>query len=190
MTDDEKIEIIEDTEDEKLDTKATEEPVIVEDEPEEIEIVEEEEDEVEFDDEEETGYRVRMKPELSKEEISALNLRQHKNHARPKFRRQEWFRYKRLGTSWRKARGMHSKTRMNWKYRPDMPNVGFRGPKSVRGRHSSGFEDILIHNVKELEALDPKKHAARIAHTVGTRKRVEIERRAKKLEIRILNRGA
>ena len=48
----------------------------------------------------------------------------------------------------------------------------------------------MIHNVKELEALDPKKHAARIAHTVGTRKRVEIERRAKKLEIRILNRGA
>ena len=194
MSDDEiKIEALdEENEEEKLEEESLDGNDTVEDE--EIEIVDEEpeEDDVEIfdeDEEEEEGYRVRRKPELSKDDITALHLRDNKNRARPKFRRQEWFRYKRLGDSWRKARGMHSKTRMNWRYRPDKPSIGFRGPRSVRGKHSSGFEDILIHNVKDLEILDPKKQAARIAHTVGTRKRVAIEKRARELEIRILNWG-
>ncbi|MEL9915033.1 MAG: eL32 family ribosomal protein, partial [Thermoplasmatales archaeon] len=33
------------------------------------------------------------------------------NRKRPEFHRQEWFRYKKLGDSWRKPRGKHSKLR-------------------------------------------------------------------------------
>ena len=59
----------------------------------------------------------------------------------------------------------------------------------MRGLHSSGFEDILVHNVRELDPLDPKKQAARIAHGVGTKKRMEIEKAAEKKGIRVLNAG-
>ena len=161
----------------KDDIEELDEPV-----DEEVEIVEEEV-------EEDEGYKVKMKPELTPEEKSALNTRANINKNRPKFRRQEWFRYKRLGTSWRRARGLQSKTRRNYKYRPNMPSKGYQSPKSVRGLHPSGFEDILVYNPKELDNIDPKKQAIRIGHTVGTRKRALIEEKAKDLNIRILNRG-
>ncbi len=151
--------------------------------------VDEEKIEIVDDVDEEVGYVVKMKPELSKEEIKAMNLRANMDDKRPKFRRQEWFRYKKLGDSWRRSVGISSKMRRNYKYRPNMPSKGYRGPKSVRGRHPSGFEDVLIHNPKELDKLDPKKQAVRIAHTVGTRKRGDIEKKAKDLNLRILNRG-
>jgi large subunit ribosomal protein L32e len=196
----EKIEIVEEPEEEKVEIVEEESTTDDQEEgpagEEEIEIVDEEpeedEDKIEIVDEEEEDeeeYRTRMKPELTDDEVRNLNIRKKKNMKRPKFRRQEWFRYKRLGDSWRKAKGMHSKTRRHYRYRPNVPSVGFRGPKATRNRHSSGFEEVIIHNPKGLDDIDPKRQAARIAHTVGTRKRVEIERKAKELEIRILNRG-
>jgi large subunit ribosomal protein L32e len=46
-----------------------------------------------------------------------------------------------------------------------------------------------VHNLKDLEWIDPKVQAARVAHTVGMRKREQIEDRADELKIRILNRS-
>ena len=43
--------------------------------------------------------------------------------------------------------------------------------------------------VKELEALDPLRQAARIASSVGAKKREMIEKRASELTIRVLNPG-
>ncbi|AEF96444.1 50S ribosomal protein L32e [Methanotorris igneus] len=106
---------------------------------------------------------------------------------KPKFLRQEWFRYKRLGEKWRKPKGRHSGMRLQLKHRPAIVKVGYRSPKLVRGLHPSGLEDVLVHNVKELEQLDPKTQGARIAATVGKRKRIEIIKRARELGIRILN---
>lgn len=106
---------------------------------------------------------------------------------KPKFRRQEWFRYKKLGTKWRKARGKTSKTRRYEGRKPAMPTVGYRTPKEVRGLHPSGYQDILVSNVKELEGLDPEKEAARISSKVGDRKREQILGKAKELGVKILN---
>ena len=61
-------------------------------------------------------------------------------------------------------------------------------PKIVRSRHPSGFIEVLVHNVKELEGIDPKRYAIRIASTVGRRKRIEIIKMADKLGIKVLNR--
>ena len=60
-------------------------------------------------------------------------------------------------------------------------------PKSVRYLHPSGYRDILVHNVAELEKLIPDRDAARIAATVGRRKKIEIVKRARELGIRVLN---
>lgn len=138
---------------------------------------------------EERNHKAKIKPELSNQIERGLNERSEKNKSRPAFKRQNWFRYKRLGTSWRRAKGIHSKLRRGFKYRPSKVKIGFRGPKSVRGLHPSGFEEVLIQNVKDLEKLDVKKHAARIASAVGSRKREMIIEKANEMELRILNRG-
>ncbi|OIR18548.1 MAG: 50S ribosomal protein L32e [Marine Group III euryarchaeote CG-Bathy1] len=138
---------------------------------------------------EENEHKAKIKPEISNETKRDLECRDEKNKGRPAFKRQNWFRYKRLGTSWRRAKGIHSKLRRGFKYRPSKVKIGFRGPKAVRGFHPSGFEEVLIQNVKDLEELDVKKHAARIASGVGLRKREMIIERANEMGLRVLNGG-
>lgn len=133
-------------------------------------------------------YRVKAKPELSEETTDALAKRALISGRRPAFRRQEWFRYSKLGEKWRRPKGIHSKMKRNLKRRPPVVDIGFRGPKAARGLHPSGFEEVLVHNVDGLENIDPKVQAVRIGGTVGTRKRIQIEDRAEELGIRVLNR--
>lgn len=65
--------------------------------------------------------------------------------------------------------------------------MGYKGPKAARGLHPSGYREVLVHNAKEVSAVDPKSEAARIAHTVGKRKRAQIIAEAKKRKVFILN---
>ncbi|RLG60546.1 50S ribosomal protein L32e [Candidatus Geothermarchaeota archaeon] len=130
----------------------------------------------------------RRKPELSELETKMLELRKVMKKREPDFIRQESWRYVRVKESWRRPRGIDSKMRLKKKGRPPIPNIGYRVPKIVRGRHPSGFIEVLVHNVKELEGIDPKRYAIRIASTVGRRKRIEIIKMADKLGIKVLNR--
>lgn len=72
---------------------------------------------------------------------------------------------------------------------PPLVKVGYRGPKKARGLHPSGYKDKLIHNIRDLEKLDPKIDAARIGHSVGRRKRIDIVNKANALGIKVLNKG-
>jgi len=103
------------------------------------------------------------------------------------FLRQSWRAYKRLKKVWRKPRGIHSKLRRKLKSKGKMPNIGYRKPKEIRYLHPSGFKEVLISNIKELEKIDPKTEAIKIAHTVGEKKRQEIVKKAQQLNIKILN---
>lgn len=147
-----------------------------------------EEPETEIVEEDEDAYKVKAKPELSEETTDALTKRALISGRRPAFKRQEWFRYSKLGEKWRRPKGIHSKMKRNLKRRPPVVDIGFRGPKAARGLHPSGFEEVLVHNVDMLEKIDPKVQAVRIGGTVGTRKRIQIEDRAEELGIRVLNR--
>jgi len=117
----------------------------------------------------------------------ALTLRKRLKSKKPDFRRQEGWRYKRLKESWRRPRGIDSKMRNKFKGWPKSVEIGYRGPRETRGLHPSGYVEILVHNVDEVDKVDPKMQAIRIAHTVGARKQVEISARASKRGIRILN---
>jgi large subunit ribosomal protein L32e len=108
---------------------------------------------------------------------------------RPKFIRQESWRYDRLAENWRKPKGKDNKIRKQKSGMPAIVKVGYRGPKGARGLHPSGYTDNVIHNVNELVKLDPKKDAARLGHTVGRRKRMEIIAKANELDIKVLNAG-
>jgi len=127
------------------------------------------------------------KPALTEEEVRLLEVRREKKAKEPDFVRQESWRYVRVKPNWRRPRGIDSKMRLKKKGYPKCPNVGYRGPRLVRGLHPSGFREVLVHNVKELEGLDPSRDAVRIASTVGRKKRVEILQRAKELGLKVLN---
>ncbi len=139
------------------------------------------------DSEKEKKYKPRAKPDISPSEKIALDLRQDKNRRRPEFHRQEWFRYKRVGTQWRKPRGIHSKLRRHFSGEPGFVSIGYRGPKAARGRHPSGFQEVMVFNAGDLDNLDPKKQAVRIGHSVGYLKRMHIALKADEMNLRILN---
>jgi large subunit ribosomal protein L32e len=153
---------------------------------EETKIIEKEEKELELDDKEEI-YKAKQKPVISKEQKEKLSIRKQIKKRTPEFLREEWFRYKRIPRVWRRPDGITSKMRVNLKYRPNKVRVGYRGPRDVRGLHSSGFREVAIQNVHDLEDIDPKTQAVRIGSTVGTKKRIDIEKKAEELNIRILN---
>jgi large subunit ribosomal protein L32e len=106
-----------------------------------------------------------------------------------RFKRQEWFRYKRLGTSWRRPRGHHSKMREHKRYRQDVVSIGYRKKRAERYMHPCGLKEVLVSNPGELEDIDPRMEVARIRGSVGKRKRADIVRIAKEKGIRLLNGG-
>jgi large subunit ribosomal protein L32e len=118
-----------------------------------------------------------------------LRARKKVSASRPKFVRQESWRYIRLAENWRKPKGMDNKMRKQVSGVPPLVKVGYRGPKKARGLHPSGYMDRLIHNIRDLEKLDPKIDAARIGHSVGRRKRIDIVNKANALGIKVLNKG-
>ncbi len=88
---------------------------------------------------------------------------------------------------WRRPKGIDNKIRMKRKGYPPIVTVGYRGPKSVRGIHPSGFIEVIVHNPRELMNINPETQAIRIASTVGVRKRIEIIREAVRRGIKVLN---
>ena len=108
-------------------------------------------------------------------------------HKKPKFRRQESWRYKRVTDRWRRPHGVDSKMRKKVKGWPASPTTGYRSPKNTRGLHPSGFVETRIQTVEDLVGIDPEMQAIRIARTVGGRKRVEILALAEEKGIHVLN---
>jgi len=133
--------------------------------------------------------RLHRKPELTPVKTRLLNVRKRLQKRKPKFRRQESWRYKRVKESWRKPRGGTSKMRLQLKGWPPLPKTGYGKPRAVRGLHPSGYEEVIVHNLEDLEKVDGRTQAARIAQAVGARKRSRIVERAKDLQIVVVNPG-
>ena len=106
---------------------------------------------------------------------------------KPKFRRQESWRYKRVTDRWRRPHGIDSKMRKKVKGWPASPTVGYQSPKATRGLHPSGYVETRVFNVEDLAGIDPEIQAVRVAHTVGAKKRFEIIATAEEKGIHVLN---
>jgi large subunit ribosomal protein L32e len=118
-----------------------------------------------------------------------LELRERLKSRKPKFLRQESWRYKRLETGWRKPKGKTSKMRRRLRGWPKLVKVGYKIPSAVRGLHPSGAIEVLVRRPEDLRGLDPARHVVRIAHTVGERKRIAIIQKSAELGLRVLNPG-
>src|SRR3990170_5917655 len=118
---------------------------------------------------------------------NALKARKRAKQKKPEFLRSESWRYTKLSESWRRPRGLDHKMRRKIKGWPPMVSTGYKGPKVARGLHPSGYWEVLVHNVKEVSEVDSKTQAARIAHTVGKKKRAQIIAEARKKKVVVLN---
>ena len=117
-----------------------------------------------------------------------LALRDEVAQSRPKAKRCESWRYKRLETTWRKPKGVDNHQRkQKSRGRPGLVKVGHGGPKISLGLHPSGYTDNLVHNVNDLEKLNPKTDGVRLGHSVGTKKRKEIVTKAIEKKFKVFN---
>ena len=117
-----------------------------------------------------------------------LELRDKVAKSRPEFKRPESWRYKRLETTWRKPKGIDNHQRkQKSRGRPGLVKVGYGGPKISLGLHPSGYTDNLVHNINDLEKLDPKTDGVRLGHSVGTKKRKEIVTKAIEKKFKVFN---
>ncbi|CAO3675235.1 unnamed protein product [Umbelopsis vinacea] len=87
------------------------------------------------------------------------------------FKRHQSNRFMRVGESWRKPKGIDSRTRHL------LPN---------------GFRKFTVSNLKELELLlmHNRTYAAEIAHNVSSKNRIAILERAAQLNVKVVNANA
>lgn len=67
-----------------------------------------------------------------------------------------------------------------------IPRTGYRTKKEIRGLHPSGYKEVIVRNVKELESLT-KETAVRISSGIGRKKKLEIVDKALELGLKVLN---
>jgi len=136
--------------------------------------------------EREEAPAVVVRAQLSPEQSRQMGVRQRQKANKADFRRHDYHKKKRLSDAWRKPMGLHNKKRQQHASEGKLVKVGFGAPRDVRGRHPSGFEEVLVHAPKEMEQVKPGQ-AVRIAGTVGLRKRLRIELACEQRGIRLLN---
>ena len=103
------------------------------------------------------------------------------------FKRDGYGKKRQLSDSWRKPRGQHNKQREQKKAKGALPTPGYGSPIAVRGMHPSGFFEVLVATLTELEGIDPKTQAVRISGTVGDRKRIALQEAALGKGLKVLN---
>jgi len=114
-------------------------------------------------------------------------VRKKQKSKKPTFKQTDSHKKKKLADYWRKPDGIHNKTRYAKHGKCPLVEAGYGSPAAVRGLHPSGFEEIIVNNIKDVESLKTDRQAGRIGRTVGTKKRSLIEKKAAELGLKILN---
>ena len=122
----------------------------------------------------------------NKKILHLLSIRRKLKAKKPTFIQLESWRYKKVKSKWRRPRGIDNHMRTKEGGWPKSVDVGYRSPKKVRGLHPLGFEEVIIHNVKDLDKVNSNQ-VLRIAHVVGAKKRNMIIEKANELNLYILN---
>lgn len=106
---------------------------------------------------------------------------------KPTFSRQDSHKKVKLGTAWRRPKGLQSKMRIGFRSRKASVEVGYGSPVAVKGLHRSGLEICLVHNVAQLEALNAETQGALVASGVSQRSKVKMVQAATQKNITLLN---
>lgn len=110
-----------------------------------------------------------------------------KRRKSPDFVRQESWRYVRLETGYRRPRGKDSRMRLQKSGSPPLVKIGYGTPSEYKGLHPSGYRDVLVSTVAELENLRPDRDAVRISGRLGLKKKLQILEAANAKGLKVLN---
>jgi len=95
---------------------------------------------------------------------------------------------KRVKDRWRKPRGTANKKRRKCRFAGALPKIGYRNPEEIRGLRYNGKAEVLVRNLNDLAMLKGRKDVvARIAASIGGKKRALIKSQAKELGIELVN---
>lgn len=119
-----------------------------------------------------------------------LEVRSEIKNRKPVFIRQDNPKRMKLNYKWRKPKGIHSKIRHRFKGRRKMPSPGYKSPAKVKNLHSSGLEMINVASVEDIKTLKKETQGIIISKSTGDKKRLEILKKAKELNINVLNLNA
>lgn len=111
---------------------------------------------------------------MSSEKVEKLlELRKRIKSRKPEFLRHLWWKKPKFKNDpkWRKPKGIDNKMRLKLKGYPPLVEIGYRGPRKVRGLHPSGKIPVVVNCIKDFEKLDPGKHVIYISSKVGLRKK-------------------
>lgn len=124
---------------------------------------------------------------MDPESLRLLKVRKKQKLKKPHFVQTDQHKLKRLKDTWRKPKGLHNKKRQYILGKGEMARPGYGSPTAVKGLHPSGFIEVLLDRIQDVDNIDPNTQAIRIARTVGQRKRLEILKKAKSMGLKILN---
>jgi|ETN01SMinimDraft_4_1059930.scaffolds.fasta_scaffold137017_2 large subunit ribosomal protein L32e len=103
------------------------------------------------------------------------------------FRRQNFWRFKRLKKTWRKPRGRTGKVRLKKGGRVPSPGPGYGNPSIIKHLHPSGYEEVYVSCSKDMAEIDAKTQAIRFNGTLGKKKKEVLLKDAEKAGIKVLN---
>jgi len=118
-----------------------------------------------------------------------LKIRHDVKKRKPDFQRQDINKKKRLSNNpgWRAPKGAQSKMRLGNRGHPSKVKVGYGSPSKAKGLLRNGLAICIISNALELEKVDKKTHVCVINSRVGTRKRLDIIKKAEELGVIVYN---
>lgn len=68
-----------------------------------------------------------------------------------------------------------------------MPSPGYKSPRKVKGLHSSGLRIVNVSLVDDITKIKKEREGVTISKAVGMKKKLEILKKAKELDVRVLN---
>ncbi len=116
-----------------------------------------------------------------------LEIRKIMKERKPEFIRQDNPKRMKLNYKWRKPKGLHSKIRHHFKGRRKMPSPGYKSPAIVKGLHSTGLMIIHVASANDVVKIKKDREGIIVSKSVGTKKKLEIFRKAKELDVKVLN---
>jgi len=115
-----------------------------------------------------------------------LELRNALKAKKPVFTRHDAHKKVRVGTGWRRPKGIQNKMRLHRKGYAKGRSSGYSSPTAVKGLSRTGLNIVRIHNEKELLTKNPKTDGIIISATVGARKKLALLQKIKELSYTLL----
>eukprot|EP00828_Plagiopyla_frontata_P019415 TRINITY_DN2480_c0_g1_i9.p3 TRINITY_DN2480_c0_g1~~TRINITY_DN2480_c0_g1_i9.p3 ORF type:complete len:140 (+),score=29.36 TRINITY_DN2480_c0_g1_i9:1-420(+) len=98
-------------------------------------------------------------------------------------------RFMRLGTSWRRPRGIDNPIRRRYRGMKKMAKIGFGTDKRARYQLPNGFKKFLVKNLEDMDVLlmNNRKYCAEIAANLSARKKAVIIKKAQEMNVKVIN---